>query len=104
MGLTAKAVVSLERQVLAAPLTGVILRYGKFYGPGTGFAEPPGDGPLHVDAAAHAARQAVTRGEAGIYNVAEEDGTVCSRKAMDTLDWSPQFRIDEAIARVHIFD
>jgi nucleoside-diphosphate-sugar epimerase len=94
IGMTAAAVASLERQVLEAPLTGVILRYGRFYGPGTGFTEPPGRGPLHVDAAAHAARQAVTRGAAGIYNVAEEDGTVSCGKAVSILAWSPKFRCD----------
>ena len=36
-GETARAVASLEQQVLAAPLTGIVLRYGKLYGPGTGF-------------------------------------------------------------------
>lgn len=93
-GLTARAVVSLERQVLDSPFEGVVLRYGRFYGPGTGFDAPPADGPLHVDAAAHAARLAVTRGAAGIYNVAEEDGTVSCRKAMTMLGWRPDFRID----------
>src|SRR5581483_7362812 len=31
-GLTARAVASLEQQVLAAPLEGIVLRYGRFYG------------------------------------------------------------------------
>jgi nucleoside-diphosphate-sugar epimerase len=95
-GLTARAVASLERQVLTAPFVGIVLRYGKFYGPETGFDVPPTGGPVHVDAAADAARRAVTRGAAGVYNVAEEDGTVSSRKAMSELGWSPAFRIAEA--------
>ena len=33
-----------------------------------------GAGPLHVDAAAHAAVLALTRGAPGIYNIAEDDG------------------------------
>jgi nucleoside-diphosphate-sugar epimerase len=95
-GLTARGVASLEQQVLGAPLVGIVLRYGKFYGPGTGFDQPPRGGPLHVDAAADAARRAITRGSAGIYNVAEEDGTLRIRKATTELGWSPAFRIEQA--------
>ena len=86
--------ISLEQQVLGAKLEGIVLRYGKFYGPGTGFDVPPEGGPLHVDAAADAARRALTRGQRGIYNVAEDDGTVSIRKATDELGWTSGFRID----------
>ncbi len=88
----ARGVISLERQVLEAPLEGVILRYGRFYGPGTGFEDERESGKLHVDAAADAARRAVTRGR-GIYNIAEEDGEISSRKAAVELCWRPTFRI-----------
>lgn len=91
---TAHGVLSLEEQVLAAPLTGIVLRYGKFYGPGTGFDMPASGGPVHVDAAADAARRAITRGAAGIYNVAEDDGTVNSQKAQRELGWNPAFRLE----------
>ncbi len=91
-GLSARGVASMERQTLDAPLASVILRYGKLYGPGTGFSAPAKGGPLHVDAAADAARRAVTRGS-GIYNVAEEDGAVSSAKAAAELGWSAEFRI-----------
>jgi nucleoside-diphosphate-sugar epimerase len=94
-GTTAGAVASLERQVLAAPFEGIVLRYGKLYGPGTGFDRPPSGGPVHVDAAADAARRAVTRGAPGIYNIAEEDRTVSSQKAIAVLGWDPGFRLDE---------
>lgn len=93
-GATVRAVASLEQQTLAAPFTGVVLRYGKLYGPGTGFDSAPVGGPLHVDEAADAARLALTRGAAGIYNVAEEDGAVSNRKAADGLGWAPGFRLD----------
>lgn len=93
-GLSARGVTSLEQQVLRAPLEGIILRYGKLYGPGTGFDNPPSGGPLHVDAAADAARRAVTRGMNRIYNVAEEDGTVSSFRAVNELGWNSDFRID----------
>ena len=91
----AVAVASLEQQVLQAPLVGIILRYGKFYGPGTGYDDPPRGGPVHVDAAADAARRALTRGANAIYNIAEEDGTISSRRAVTELGWSADFRIDE---------
>ena len=77
-GLSARGVASLERQTLAGPFEGLVLRYGKLYGPGTGFDTAPAGGPVHVDAAADAARRAVTRGAPGIFNVAEDDGTVSS--------------------------
>jgi nucleoside-diphosphate-sugar epimerase len=91
-GITARAVASLERQVLEAPLEGIVLRFGRLYGPGTGFDNPPQGGPLHVEAAADAARRAMTRGRRGIYNIAESDGAVDSRRAVRELQWSADFR------------
>lgn len=91
-GLTARGVTSLEQQVLASGLESVVLRYGKLYGPGTGFDTPPPGGPVHVDAAADAARRAVLQG-AGIYNIAEADGTVASDRAWAELGWSADFRL-----------
>ncbi|HEX8908927.1 MAG TPA: NAD(P)-dependent oxidoreductase, partial [Anaeromyxobacteraceae bacterium] len=70
-GGTVTGVLSLERQVLGAPLEGIVLRYGLLYGPGTGFDAPSAPGPVHVDAAAKAAQLAITRAQPGIYNVAE---------------------------------
>jgi nucleoside-diphosphate-sugar epimerase len=92
-GATARAVASMEQQVLSAPMTGIVLRYGKLYGPGTGFDHPPAGGPLHVDEAADAARLAMTRGPSGIYNIAQEDGAVSCRKAAGALGWAPGFRL-----------
>ncbi|MDE2049753.1 MAG: NAD(P)-dependent oxidoreductase [Gammaproteobacteria bacterium] len=92
-GINARGVASLESQALGGPFEGVVLRYGRLYGPGTGFDTPPAGGPVHVDAAAQAARLAVTRGAPGIYNVAEEDGAVSSTKAATELGWRPDFRI-----------
>jgi nucleoside-diphosphate-sugar epimerase len=94
-GATARAVASLEQQVTAAPLVGIVLRYGKLYGPGTGFDVPATGTPLHVDDAADAARRALTRGEAGVYNFAEDDGTVSINKAAGALGWVPGFRLTE---------
>jgi nucleoside-diphosphate-sugar epimerase len=92
-GVTARGVVNLERQVLAAPLAGIVLRYGKLYGPDTGFDVALKGGPVHVDAAADAARRAVSRGRTGAYNIAEEDGAVSNRKAAAELDWRADFRM-----------
>ncbi|HEX8757584.1 MAG TPA: NAD(P)H-binding protein [Steroidobacteraceae bacterium] len=95
-GINARGVARLENQVLGGAFEGIVLRYGRLYGPGTGFDTPPAGGPVHVDAAAEAARLAVRRGSPGIYNVAEEDGTVSSAKAASLLGWRPGFRIRES--------
>ena len=92
-GGTVTGVLSLERQVLEAPLEGIVLRYGLLYGPGTGFDAPGAPGPVHVDAAAKAAQLAITRGQPGIYNVAEADGAVDVEKAVRVLGWDARFRI-----------
>ncbi|WP_158816381.1 NAD(P)-dependent oxidoreductase [Methylocapsa sp. S129] len=87
-----RGVASLERQTLDAPLHAIVLRYGRLYGPGTGFDAASGAGPVHVDAAAQAARLAVTQGPPGIYNIAEDDGAVSSEKAKRLLGWSAAWR------------
>lgn len=89
------SVAEFEWQVLRAPFVGIVLRYGKLYGPGTGFDKPPGECPVHVDAAADAARRAVTRGKSGVYNIAENDGVVSSRKAVTELGWNDAFRFPD---------
>ena len=93
LALTTQAVAEMEHQVSHAPLEGVILRYGKLYGPDTGFEQPDFTTPVHIDAAADAARRAVCKGDTGIYNIAEDDGTVCSRKAQSELGWQASFRM-----------
>jgi nucleoside-diphosphate-sugar epimerase len=90
--LASEALVAFERQVLDSGLEALVLRYGQLYGPGTGFDAAPKGAPVHVDAAADAARRAMARGEPGIYNVAEDDGTVSCVKAVNGLGWSPAFR------------
>ena len=91
-GETCRALRSLERQVTGAPLTGVVLRYGLFYGPGTGFDAPIGPGSVHVDAAARAAVLALTRGRPGIYNVAEADPSLSCEKAIREFGWDAGWR------------
>jgi len=93
-GATLRGVISLEQQVLGVPdIAGVVLRYGRLYGPGTWNASgrPSGTNVLHVDAAAQAARLALTRGQ-GIYNIAEEDGALSIDKAKREIGFDPSFR------------
>jgi nucleoside-diphosphate-sugar epimerase len=90
----ARAVASLEQQVLNAPLPGIVLRYARFYGPGTGFETPASGGAVHVEAAADAARRAVLHGAKGIYNIAEPGDTISSAKANAELRWAADFRIE----------
>ena len=49
--------------------------------------------PALTDAAAQAARLAVTRGAPGIYNIAEDDGAVSVEKAQSELGFDPAFRL-----------
>jgi nucleoside-diphosphate-sugar epimerase len=90
---TVRAAADMERQVLSSGMEAIVLRYGFFYGPGTWHAEPIRKPPLHIDAAALAALLAVTRGQFGIYNIAEEDGTVSIAKARAELGFDPGFRL-----------
>jgi uncharacterized protein YbjT (DUF2867 family) len=53
----ARAVAELERSVLAE--SGVVLRYGQFYGPGTYHEQPPKEPRVHVDRAAERTVQAL---------------------------------------------
>jgi nucleoside-diphosphate-sugar epimerase len=82
------AIRHLERVVLEAPLEGVVLRYGSFYGPGA--SEPlvelirerkmpvVGSGGgiwswIHIDDAAAATVAAVESRATGIYNIVDDD-------------------------------
>jgi len=91
---TVKGAVDMERQVLSASgLDAIVLRYGLLYGPGTWREASSGQKPaLHVDAAAHAALLALTRGAAGVYNIADDDGAVSIAKARAELGFDPRYR------------
>jgi nucleoside-diphosphate-sugar epimerase len=91
---TVDGVVALEQATLELS-QGIVLRYGFLYGPGTWFENETRAAPaLHVDAAAHAALLAVSRGSRGIYNVAEDDGAVSSAKAKRELGFDAAFRAE----------
>jgi nucleoside-diphosphate-sugar epimerase len=91
---TVKGAADMERQVLEAPgMAAIVLRYGLLYGPGTWSQTAARKPALHVDAAAHAAMLAVTRGAPGIYNIADDDGVVLIAKARTELGFDPDFRL-----------
>jgi nucleoside-diphosphate-sugar epimerase len=90
---TIAAIRHLEQATLSAPgITGVVLRYGGFYGPGTGLARGGdmvenvtkgrfpvvGDGGgvwsfIHIEDAADATVAAIERGEPGVYNIVDDE-------------------------------
>ncbi|WP_458761028.1 NAD-dependent epimerase/dehydratase family protein [Afipia sp. TerB] len=88
-----RGVMELESAVLNSGLEGIVLRYGRLYGPNTWTATAEGSAPLHVDAAAQAALLALDRGLSGIYNIAEDDGFVSTGKARRELGFDPAFRV-----------
>jgi nucleoside-diphosphate-sugar epimerase len=92
-GTTVRGIVALEDCALnSPPLAGVVLRYGRLYGPGTGVAAPPASMPVHVDAAAYAASLAVDAVASGIFNIAEQNAEVATGRARTELGWRADFR------------
>jgi nucleoside-diphosphate-sugar epimerase len=92
LGRTVEGVQALESATLAMP-EGIVLRYGFLYGPGTWSPDGPLRPPaVHVDAAAHAALRALTKGRPGIYNIAEDDAGLSSEKAKRELGVDAGFR------------
>lgn len=95
-GISMAGVRALEDAVLGtSSVDGVVLRYGHFYGPGTGVeaAATAGTPAVHVEAAASAALLAVEKGSRGVYNVAEACASVSSEKARRELEWDAEFRV-----------
>jgi nucleoside-diphosphate-sugar epimerase len=91
---TIAGVKALEDAVLNTPgIDGIVLRYGRLYGPGTWFDKPGSAGALTCAAAAHAALLALTRGAPGLYNIAEDDGEFAIDKARRELGFDPNFRM-----------
>jgi nucleoside-diphosphate-sugar epimerase len=91
--ITIEGVKALEHTVLSTPgIDGIVLRYGRLYGPGTWFDKPGSPGSLTAGAAAQAALLALTRGAPGAYNIAEDDGTFSIEKARRELGFDPSFR------------
>jgi nucleoside-diphosphate-sugar epimerase len=90
-----RGVESLEQQVLAAsPIEGVVLRYGRLYGPGSGADAPPSPPSVHVDAAAYAALLAIDHDGSGVFNITDLNDEVSTMKARAKLGWRADFRMD----------
>lgn len=89
---TAQAVRTMEALTLGGPFRGVVLRYGRLYGPRTWADTASRLGcAVHVRAAAQAAMLALTRGS-GVYNITEPDATTSSARAVRELGWSAALR------------
>jgi nucleoside-diphosphate-sugar epimerase len=87
---TRRGVIALERMVTTDPrFEGVVLRYGRLYGPGTWSTAPPEAPAVHVDGAARAAVLAVDHGDPGLYNIVNDKGPVSNAKARTLLGWVP---------------
>jgi nucleoside-diphosphate-sugar epimerase len=88
-GITVQGVAALEEAVLhTASINGVVLRYGAFYGEGTGASGPHAQLPsVSVAAAAHAAVLAADRPVRGIFNIAEANRWISTAKAATQLGW-----------------
>ncbi len=96
---TVDGIVALEREVLQTPgITGVVLRYGYFYGPGTWYEAPLKPPSVHVDAAAHAALLTTSKG-AGIYNIVENNSVVAGAKGARELGFDSAFRLPGHLAQ-----
>ena len=91
--MTIEGVKALEHAVLnTGGVDGIVLRYGRLYGPGTWFDKPGSAGSLTAAAAAHAALLALTHGAPGVYNIAEDDGAFSVEKAWRELGFDPALR------------
>ena len=94
---TAQAVATMESLTLRGPWRGVVLRYGRLYGPGTWADAPSKLGcAVHVDAAAKAAVLALNPHVMGVFNVVEPDGTTGAHRAVHELGWRPTYRLPAA--------
>jgi nucleoside-diphosphate-sugar epimerase len=108
----------VEKAVAEAPLTGIALRYGSFYGPGASESmvelvrarKMPivGKGTgvwsfIHLDDAASATVAAVERGEAGVYNVVDDDPAPVAEwlpHLADAVGAKPPMRLPVWLARL----
>jgi nucleoside-diphosphate-sugar epimerase len=94
---SARGFEGLEGQVLgASPMEGIVLRYGRLYGPGSGADSPPSPPAVYVDAAAYATLLAIDHGQPGPFNVADPNDEAATDKATTALGWRADFRIDLA--------
>jgi nucleoside-diphosphate-sugar epimerase len=69
-GAAAEALEQMERTALSAPLDVLILRFARFWGPGTWYREPPGNEAVHIDEAGARAARLLTSAPPGAYVIA----------------------------------
>lgn len=90
-GPTERGVHALETQVTGDQrFDGLVLRYGRLYGPGTWTHEPPAPPTVSVAGAARAAALAATLGRSGVYNIVDDGGPVSNARARRELGWEPR--------------
>jgi nucleoside-diphosphate-sugar epimerase len=112
------AIRHVEDVVPAAPLEGLVLRYGNFYGPGPSDSLVElirkrrfpiiGDGAgvwswIHVDDAAAATVAAVERGAPGLYNITDDDPAPVSEwlpVLADAVGAKPPMRVPRWLAQL----
>jgi nucleoside-diphosphate-sugar epimerase len=124
---TLEAIQRLETTVMAASgLTGIVLRYGAFYGPGTAIA-PGGEieeavhrrkfpivgggtgiwSFIHVDDVANATMLAIEQGPSGIYNIVDDEPAEVSiwlPELARAIGAEMPYRVPEWIGRLMIGD
>jgi len=119
MRATVAAVRHLEEAVLGAEWTeGIVLRYGAFYGPGTGNQLPEtirkrrfplvGDGGgvwsfIHIADAAEATVAAIEHGRRGVYNIVDDEPAPVAEwlpAVAQTLGAKPPVRVPRFVARL----
>ena len=71
-----------------------IMRYGRFYGPGTGVDKLELPCRVHVEAAAQACYLLLSEGTGRIYNVCEDSDYASNSRIMAETSWNPDFRMD----------
>ena len=69
------------------------MRYGRFYGPRTGFEQLDLPCRVHADAAAYACLLLLTEGPSQVYNVCEDSEYASNAKILAETRWDPGFRI-----------
>jgi nucleoside-diphosphate-sugar epimerase len=70
-----------------------IMRYGRFYGPKTGFERVDQPCRVHVEAAAYACQLLLSEGKTHIYNICEDSDYASNQKVLNDTHWDPDFRI-----------
>ena len=90
--LSSESIIRFESMVLGLGEAGVILRYGKFYGPRTGVDSVKGHCIVNVLAAAYACLLVLLKCKSNIYNVTEDNEYASSSRIINETGWDPDWR------------